>query len=368
LAFYCVAGKHQAYYRMVKHISLEELEDFAESTIPSNIFKYFAHGAGDKATLKENVNAFKRWKVVPHYLQGADCLNIDTGTLILGEAISSPICAGPSGFHKLGHQLGELETAKGCYAAGTCMTVSAYSSYSYEDIANAVPQGLRWLQMYIFKDRNLTKDFVRRAETCGYKALVITIDTDPLTMKEGSRCALPIPEGAIAANFKDVCGSSDLLEPCLQWSDIKWLRSITKLPIVLKGIMSTFDARMAVKNGINGIIISNKGGRKLDVLPSTLDVLPEIADEVKNKMEIYIDGGIRRGSDVFKALALGARAVFLGRPVLWGLIHDGNRGVQNVFETMNEELRIIMANAGCRKISEINRSALACYPRCSCKL
>ena len=158
----------------------------------------------------------------------------------------------------------------GCYAAGTCMTVSAYSSYSYEDIANAVPQGLRWLQMYIFKDRNLTKDFVRRAETCGYKALVITIDTDPLTMKEGSRCALPIPEGAIAANFKDVCGSSDLLEPCLQWSDIKWLRSITKLPIVLKGIMSTFDARMAVKNGINGIIISNKGGRKLDVLPSTV--------------------------------------------------------------------------------------------------
>ena len=175
-------------------------------------------------------------------------------------ALSSPF---------LGDILIELYVS-GCYAAGTCMAVSAYASYSYEEIADAVPQGLRWLQMYIFKDRNLTKDFVRRAEAHGYKALVITIDTDPLTLKAGSRYSLSAPEGASAANFKDVCESKDLLEPCLQWSDIKWLRSITKLPIVLKGIMSTFDARMAVENGINGIIISNKGGRKLDVLPSTV--------------------------------------------------------------------------------------------------
>ena len=159
----------------------------------------------------------------------------------------------------------------GCFAAGTCMVVSAYSSCSYEEIANAVPKGLRWLQMYIFKDRNLTKDFVCRAETRGYRALVITVDTDPLALKKGSRHSLSAPQGAYAANFStDLSRSGDLIESRVSWNDIEWLRSITKLPIVLKGILSKFDARMAVRNGINGIIISNKGGRKLDVLPSTV--------------------------------------------------------------------------------------------------
>ena len=154
------------------------------------------------------------------------------------------------------------------------MIVSAYSSFSYEEIANAVPNGLRWLQMYIFRDRNLTKDFVRRAEANGYKALVITVDTDPLTVKTGSRYSISAPEGACAANFKaNVKGSIDLIEPCLCWSDIEWLRSITTLPIVLKGILSKDDARMAVRNGIDGILISNKGGRKLDVLPGTVSLL-----------------------------------------------------------------------------------------------
>ena len=151
------------------------------------------------------------------------------------------------------------------------MVVSAFSSYSYEEIANSVPKGLRWLQMYIFKDRNLTKDFVRRAETCGYKALVITVDTDPLALKQSSRHSLSAPQGTYAANFStDLSGSEALIEPRVCWNDIQWLRSITKLPIVLKGILSKFDARMAVRNGVNGIIISNKGGRKLDVLPSTV--------------------------------------------------------------------------------------------------
>ncbi len=191
-----------------------------------------------------------------------------------------PICASPTGLHKCAHDVGEIETAKGCKTAGTCMAVSAYASCSYEEIAKACPEVLRWCQMYIFKDKDLTTSFVRRAESHGYKALLITVDTGPLGKKNDFRSELHLPEGVIPANFKDLSLGFDLreqlddinglIEPCLNWSHIRWLKSITKLPVVLKGIMSAEDAKEAVKYGVDGILVSNKGGRQFDVLPSTV--------------------------------------------------------------------------------------------------
>eukprot|EP00794_Sanderia_malayensis_P020235 gene20235-22212_t len=349
--------------------SVEELQNFAAKNLSDNAYSYYANGTGKGVTLSENVAAFKRYKVLPRYIQGVDCFATDVTTTILGEKLALPICASPSGLHKCAHKGGELETGKGCQAVGTCMAVSAYATCSYEDIADACPDLLRWCQMYIFKDRDVTTRFVRRAERSGYKALLVTVDTTPLRKKGDFRDKLELPDGVGVVNFDGIVqgaslqenldNSLALIEPCLNWSDIEWLKSITKLPVVLKGIMSPQNAKEAVKYGVDGILVSNKGGRQFDVLPGTLDILPAITKAVAgSKIEIYLDGGVRNGIDVFKALALGARAVFLGRPVIWGLAYDGWQGVRNVFELMKDELKFIMANTGCREVTDINESLL----------
>jgi (S)-2-hydroxy-acid oxidase len=251
------------------------------------------------------------------------------------------------------------------------MTLSSWSTCALEDVAAAAPEGLRWFQLYVYKDRSVALDLVRRAEKAGYKALAVTVDTPILGRREADlRNRFSLPSHLTMGNFKNVQGAvssgvnnpgstgsglasyvAQLIDQTLTWDDIAWLRKNTRLKIVLKGIISVEDALLSVQHGVDGIWISNHGARQLDTTPATIEVLPEIARAVNGKVEIYIDGGILRGTDVFKALALGARAVFLGRPVLWGLAHSGEEGVYNVLKLINDEFILAMKLAGCVAIS-----------------
>jgi len=353
----------------VEFTNLLELEEMARAKVPRAIFDYIAGGAEDEVTLRRNREAFGRWALRPRVLMGVS--KRDTKTALLGERVSMPVCVAPTSFHALVHPEGEVATARGAAAAETILIASTISTKPLEEVA-AAADAPRWFQLYVYRDRAVTEELVARAVKAGYKALCLTADTPVLGRRErDERNAFTLPPGFGIANLKGAGldgmpevehGSAfakyvtDLLDSSLTWEDVDWLKSISPLPLVIKGIMTAEDAVLAVEHGAAGIVVSNHGGRQLDSTLGSLDALPDVVAAVRGRIEVYLDGGIRRGTDVLKALALGAKAVLVGRPILWGLALGGADGVRAVLDELHTELDTAMALAGRANVKDIDAS------------
>ncbi len=365
-------------------VNLADYEALARERMDPAAFDYYAGGAGDERTLAENRRAFDRAWLVPRCL--VDVGTVDPATRVLGEPVSFPVLLAPTAFNKLAHPDGELAAARAASAAGTIMVASTVSTYTLEEIAAAAPGVPLWFQLYVYKDRTLTRDLVQRATAAGYRALVLTVDSPRLGRRERDvRNRFALPPGLSIKNFETVHGrlaqatgwgggagggASDfatyvhnLFDASLTWDVVAWLKSVTPLPIVLKGILAPDDARRAAAAGASGIIVSNHGGRQLDGVEPSLVALPRIVAEVGATVEVLMDGGVRRGTDVLKALALGARAVLIGRAYLWGLAVAGESGVRRVLALLRHELELAMALAGRPTIASVDRSLLHFDPR-----
>jgi 4-hydroxymandelate oxidase len=302
-----------------------------------------------------------------------DVAERDTRTTVLGEELPSPVILAPTAMHKLAHPEGEEATARAAAAQGTLMTLSSVSTIALEDVAAAAPGAPRWFQLYCYAERAVTEMLVKRAYAAGYTALVVTVDVPYLGRRERDfRNAFMLPEGIRLANFdnppsaeagegKSVLNQfvATLQTPTLSWDDLEWLRSLAPIPMILKGVVRADDAATAAERGVEGVWVSNHGGRQLDGAIATADALPEIVDAVKGRSAIIVDGGVRRGTDVVKAIAMGADAVAIGRPQLWGLAADGENGVRRVLQMMQDEFLLAMALCGCRNIGEITPDLLA---------
>ncbi|GFS94666.1 hydroxyacid oxidase 1 [Nephila pilipes] len=352
-------------------ICVEDFEKYALQTLPRNAADYYRSGANEEQTLQENREAFKRLRFRPRFLRDVSKRRLNT--TILGHNISFPVCVAPSAMHRMAHPDGEVATAKGAAAEGVVMTLSTLSTTSLEDVAKAAPEAIRWLQLYIYTDRDSTKEFITRAEKAGFSAIVLTVDAPifghrfadsrnkfslPPHLRLGN---FPEPEkSSVASTSKAVSGlntyAESMFDASISWKDIDWLKKITSLPIILKGILTAEDALLAVEHEVAGIVVSNHGARQLDGVPATIEVLPEIVRAVAGRCEVYLDGGVRNGTDVLKALALGAKTVFVGRPILWGLVHSGESGVRRILQILKEEFDTAMALSGCSTIEDIKPS------------
>jgi 4-hydroxymandelate oxidase len=353
-------------------LNLSDFEALARERMEPAAFDYYAGAAGDEQTLAENRRAFSRLVFRPRVL--VDVTSVHLNTTVIGAPLSFPVMLAPTAFNRLGHADGERAAARAAGAAGTVMVVSTMASSSLEEVAQAAT-GPLWFQLYVYKEREVTREFVQRAEASGYQALVLTVDTPRLGRRErDARNRFTLPPGITVRNL-EVAGrrdaarwsdsssffeyAHDLLDPSVTWEALEWLRSITTLPVLLKGVLTADDAERAVESGMAGVIVSNHGGRQLDGAIATIDALPEIADRVAGRIPLLLDGGVRRGTDVLKALALGARAVLIGRPYLWGLAAAGESGVLRVLEILRGELELAMALAGCPTLEEATRSLVA---------
>lgn len=333
---------------------------------------YYNSGAWDEITLRDNRVAFERYKLCPRML--VDVSQRDLSTTILGQSLPLPILIAPMAFQCLAHPEGEIATAKAAAKLGSAMVLSTLATKSIEEVAFACqnPNYQLWFQLYVHRDRSLTRALVERAYKAGYRALCLTVDAPVLGKRErDTRNQFALPSGMELANLAALSdleisykpGESGLfsyfleqLNPALTWKDLEWLQSLSPLPLVVKGILRGDDAMRAVECGAKAIIVSNHGGRQLDSAIASIDALSQIVAAVGDKADILVDGGIRRGTDILKALALGAKAVLLGRPILWGLAVGGEAGVQHVIELLRDELDIAMALSGCAKLQDIDPS------------
>ncbi|HET6703675.1 alpha-hydroxy acid oxidase [Amycolatopsis sp.] len=347
--------------------TIAEFEATARERLDPAHYDYFAGGAQDEITLRENETAFQRLRLIPRVLRGSD--KRDLSTELLGTPSSMPILVAPTAFHRLAHPDGELATARAAALAGTIMIVSMASTTAIEDIAAAArevaPEPGLWFQLYLQPDLEFTEAIVRRAESAGVKAFVVTVDSPVLGRRErDDRNAFhDLPPGLFVENLRNIGENRSggntshvreiVMSAGLNWDHIAWLRSKTKLPVLIKGVLHAEDARLAVHHDVAGVVVSNHGGRQLDTVPATIDVLPEIAAAVGGAVPVLLDGGIRRGTDVVKALALGADAVGVGRPVVWGLAAAGREGVSEVLETLRADFDQALALCGGRHPAEL---------------
>lgn len=350
-------------------VNLDELEAMALERLPSMARDYYVSGANDEITLRSNRRAFASLEL--HYRVLRDVSRRDLATTVLGTNVALPVMLAPTAFHRLAHPDGELAAVRAARAAGSLVVLSTLASTTLEDVAAEAAGGLPlWYQLYVFRDRGVTRALVERAEAAGYGALVLTVDAPLFGRRERDvRNEFRLPPGVRVANLErhglselpDARGDSGLgayvaqmLDPSLTWKDVEWLRAITKLPVVLKGIVRPDDAKAAADAGAAGVVVSNHGGRQLDTSPATISVLPSIADRLEGRIELYLDGGVRRGTDVLKALALGARAVLVGRPLLWGLAVGGEEGATKMLAMLRQEIDLAMALAGCASIADVS--------------
>ena len=332
---------------MAAPINVWDYERLAEERLSEHARAYFFGGAGDEWTLRENVRAFSRWTLRPRYL--VDVSGASTGITVLGEEISMPVLVAPMAMQRFAQDEGERLTARAAAAAGTIMCLSSVSTVKPRLVAEAAPDCKRWFQVYVFEDRAMTLELVEQALASGFSALVLTVDMPYLGRRERDlRVAFEVPAEWEVPNLGGI-------EPALTWDDIEWISGYG-LPVVVKGLMTHEDAKLACEHGAAAVVVSNHGGRQLDGVGATIDALPEVVDAVGGRCEVYMDGGIRRGADVLKALALGARAVLVGRPVLWGLAVDGERGVAHVLELLREEIRVGLGLLGCSSPQEVSRA------------
>jgi 4-hydroxymandelate oxidase len=356
---------------MIEPINVFDFEALAREKLSKMAYDYFAGGAYDNVTVRENRAAYDRIALLPRMLR--DVSQRDLSVTVLGKRMPLPIMIAPVGFMGLAHADSEIAIASGAGKLGVTTILSTMSSSSLEEVAEAATAPL-WFQLYIYKDRGVTRALVERAEAAGFEALVLTVDTAIQGRREQDiRNRWHLPEGV---TVKNLMGSgmerieSDgetsgldtyiaaLWDTSISWKDVEWLRSITKLPVVLKGILRADDALLAVESGAAGVIVSNHGGRQVDTTPATIEVLPEIVEAAGDKIDILMDGGIRRGADVVKALALGAKAVLVGRPVVWGLSADGEAGVRSVLDVLRLEFDNVMGLCGCTSMNDLTRDLI----------
>ncbi|MEZ4381225.1 MAG: alpha-hydroxy acid oxidase [Nannocystaceae bacterium] len=349
-------------------VNVWDFEAAAKERIAAPAWGYYASGADDQITLRENRAAFARMQL--HYRVLVDVRSRDMRTTALGQPLAMPLLIAPTAFQRLAHPDGELATARAAGSRGTAMILSTLSTTPVEAVT-AAATGPVWFQLYVYRDRGATEALVRRVEAAGCSALVLTVDAPLLGKREADvRGRFTLPAGMVAENVTaagagslpaDARGSglaayfAALLDPGLTWETVAWLRERTALPIVVKGIVRPDDAAEAAARGVAGIVVSNHGGRQLDTAPATIDVLGPLADAVAGRCELYLDGGVRRGTDVVKALALGARAALIGRPALWGLGAAGEAGVAGVLDLLRGELDLAMALCGCPDVAAITR-------------
>ncbi|VVC95442.1 2-Hydroxyacid oxidase 1 [Leptidea sinapis] len=355
---------------MEKFISIKDLEDAATALLPKATRDYYMSGATDELTLAENKKAFQRLRIRPKCLVGIT--NFDLQTTILGERVSMPIGISPTAMQRMAHPEGETANAKAAQSEGVIYTLSTISTSSIEEVAEAAPNAVKWFQLYIYNDREITKKLVLRAEKAGFKAIALTVDTPIFGLRRADvRNKFTLPRHLKLANFDGNLSTkihssgegsglnnyvNNLFDKTLTWKEVEWLKSITKLPIVAKGILRGDDAVKAVQAGCSGILVSNHGARQLDGVPSTIEALPEVIEAVRNyNVEVYLDGGVSSGTDVYKALALGAKMVFVGRPALWGLTVGGTEGVQRMLRIFRNELEYTLQIAGTPTISDISK-------------
>lgn len=339
-------------------INVFEYEALAQAKMNPAFWDFYRGGSDDEVTLRANRTAFERIRLRPRVLVDVSAGALNMRTTVLGTPVSMPILVAPTGLHSLAHPEGECATAQGAGMANTLMTASTTATRSIEEIARAA-SGPLWFQLYVYPSLQVAEKLVHRAEAAGYRAIVLTVDLPYLGNREKDRrnnITIP-PEPFYEANFVDVEEKGQPWVP-LTWESLSWLRSITSLPILVKGILTAEDAVLAVEHGVAGIIVSNHGGRQLDTALASIDALPEIVEAVTGRCEVYLDGGIRRGTDILKALALGARAVLVGRPILWGLAANGAQGVFQVLEILRKELELSMALAGRPTLDSIDRTLL----------
>jgi 4-hydroxymandelate oxidase len=357
---------------MTNPVNLNDLEALARERLPQMVYDYYAGGANDEISLAENRLAWEAVRLRPRVL--VDVSHVDPSTTVLGRRVSMPVLAAPCAFNALAHPEGECAVARATAAAEVIQVVSTVSTTSLEDVA-AAASGHCWFQLYCYRDREVTRALVQRAEAAGYEALCITVDVPYLGRREREvRNGFHLPPGVTLKNLEPYAASelaaserdsalakyvNALWDPSLDWGAIDWLRSITSLPVVLKGVLAGDDARLAADHGAAGVIVSNHGGRQLDGSVSTVYALREVVQAAEGRLEVYVDGGIRRGSHVVAALAMGARAVLIGRPYLWGLAVDGEAGVARVLESFRNEIVLAMALSGRSRVGDIDPGLIA---------
>jgi L-lactate dehydrogenase (cytochrome) len=370
-------------------ITIEDLRCQARRRLPRAVFDFVEGGAGDELTLRWNREAFERLTFAPRVL--VDVAKREQATTVLGQRLDTPVVIAPTGMAGLCWRRGEIEAARAAHRQGTVYTLSTHASCSIEDVAREAP-GPLWFQLYVWQDRGLTRAFVERARACGYQALMLTADVPVISTRErdirngftipprltlanlldtlrrvrwirsvllGPRLTLANLVGAPGAPRTDVVTLGGVanrqVDPSVTWADLAWFRSLWPGPLLLKGVLSVEDARKAVAHGVDGLVVSNHGGRQLDGAPASIEALPAIVDAVGEQVEVLMDGGIRRGADVVKALALGARAVMIGRPYLYGLAVDGQAGVERALTILRNEIDKTLALLGTPRIQDLTR-------------
>jgi isopentenyl diphosphate isomerase/L-lactate dehydrogenase-like FMN-dependent dehydrogenase len=358
-------------------VTYEDFRVAAKARLTPPAYDYYVSGALTEWTLRQNDEAFRRWRFHKRVL--VDVSSIDTSTTVLGTDIPFPVLVAPTAFHKLADPEGEVATARAVRAVGSLMVVSTLATASLEEVATTGVE--RWFQLYVQKDRGLTRELIDRAVAAGYTAIVLTVDTPFIGIRSTElRNRFQLPEGLSLANFgaalhpggsgagqdsaSGLRAFSEQFDQTLDWRDLEWLcaqcaaASGAGLPVLAKGILTGTDARRAVDGGVAGVVVSNHGGRQLDGDPGTLDALPEVVDEVGGDTEILLDGGVRTGPDVVKAVALGARAVLIGRPVLWGLAAGGQAGVERVLSLLRDEVTDTLRQAGVPRLADVGPGLL----------
>lgn len=348
-------------------LSVYDYERRAEELLEPGAFGYFAGGADDERALRGNVAAYERWNLRPRVL--VDVGETTAAATVLGMPLSMPLVVAPTAFQRMAHPDGEPGMARAAAAAGTAMCLSTLATSTPAEVAAAAPGAALWLQVYVFRDRGITRSLVDQAGESGYRALVVTVDAPFLGRRERDfRTGFTIPAemtvpavaaaagGAVAGTPRDMLG---WIDPTLSWRDLEAIAGWSSLPLLVKGIQTAEDAALACEHGAAGVVVSNHGGRQLDGVAATIDVLAEVVEAVDGRVEVLVDGGIRRGADVVKALALGARAVLAGRAPLWGLAVDGEAGARHVLELLRDEITLALALCGCASPAEVTRAHVA---------
>jgi isopentenyl diphosphate isomerase/L-lactate dehydrogenase-like FMN-dependent dehydrogenase len=344
--------------------NVADYERLARERLDPGAYGYYAGGAGDERTLRDNVEAFSRWLLRPRAL--VDVSAPRTETTVLGTRISMPLLVAPVAFQRMAHPDGEPGMARAAAAAGTAMVLSTLATATPTEVAAAAPGAPRWFQVYVFRDPGVTRALIDEAAAAGFLALALTVDAPRLGRRERDlRTGFEIPADVTVPSFAAAVGQASAgtpadmfarMDPSVSWRDLERLCGETELPVLVKGIETAEDARLACEHGAAGVIVSNHGGRQLDGVPATIDALPEVVEAVAGRVEVLVDGGVRRGTDVVRALALGARAVLAGRAPLWGLAARGEQGAREVLELLREEIELALVLIGCPSPAEVTRS------------
>ena len=346
-------------------LNVADYERLAAERIDAGALGYFAGGAGDERTLRRNVAAYAEWELIPRVL--VDVSAVDSSVELFGSELSMPLAVAPVAFQRLVHEGGEEAMARAAGAAGTAMCLSTIATATPGSVAAAAPGTTKWFQLYVFRDRAVTESLLAEAVESGYEAIVLTVDAPFAGRRErdlrtGFEVDVDAPSVTAAigsdrpVSVKEVFG---LVDASLDWDDLASLAANCELPVVVKGLVHPADAELAIEAGAGGIVVSNHGGRQLDGALASIDALPEVVDAVAGRADVLMDGGIRRGTDVLVALALGADAVLTGRPALWGLAVDGEEGARNVLELLKAEIRLALALLGCRTPADVTRDHAA---------